>query len=52
VRTGDGLRECAARARRAIDDRSALHKLNALIALSQAPCNSQQSITQQEEAAR
>jgi anthranilate phosphoribosyltransferase len=35
VRTGDGLRECAERARRAIDDRSALHKLTALVALSQ-----------------
>jgi anthranilate phosphoribosyltransferase len=36
VRTGDGLRECAARAQRAIDEGAALHKLEALIALSQS----------------
>ena len=42
VRTGDGLRECAARAQRAIDERSALHKLEALIAMSHAPCDPQQ----------
>ena len=32
VRTGDGLRDCAARAQRAIDDGAALAKLEALIA--------------------
>jgi anthranilate phosphoribosyltransferase len=47
VRTGDGLRECAERAQRAIDDRSALHKLTALIAMSHAPCDRQQSIARQ-----
>ena len=36
VRTGDGLRECAERAQRAIDDGSAMHKLEALIAMSHA----------------
>jgi anthranilate phosphoribosyltransferase len=35
VRTGDGLRECAERAQRAIDEGAALHKLNGLIAMSQ-----------------
>jgi anthranilate phosphoribosyltransferase len=39
VRTGDGLRECAARAQRAIEDGSALAKLEALIAMSQSPCS-------------
>lgn len=36
VRTGEALRDCAACAARAIDDRSALHKLDALVALSNA----------------
>jgi anthranilate phosphoribosyltransferase len=36
VRTGDGLRECAERAQRAIDDGGALRKLSALIAMSHA----------------
>jgi anthranilate phosphoribosyltransferase len=35
VRTGDGLRECAERAQRTIDDGAALKKLEALIAMSQ-----------------
>lgn len=35
VRTGDGLRECAERAQRVIDDGSALEKLRGLIALSE-----------------
>ncbi len=35
VRTGDGLLDCAARAQRAIDDGSALHKLQALVSMSQ-----------------
>jgi anthranilate phosphoribosyltransferase len=34
VRTNDGLRECAARAQKAIDDGSALARLDALIAIS------------------
>jgi anthranilate phosphoribosyltransferase len=34
VRTGDGLRECAGRAQRAIDEGAALAKLEALIAMS------------------
>jgi anthranilate phosphoribosyltransferase len=34
VRTGDGLLDCAGRAQRAIDDGAALHKLEALIVLS------------------
>jgi anthranilate phosphoribosyltransferase len=36
VRTGDGLRECAERAGRSIDEGAALQKLEALIALSQS----------------
>jgi anthranilate phosphoribosyltransferase len=36
VRTGDGLRECAERAQRALDDGVALSKLTALVAMSQA----------------
>jgi anthranilate phosphoribosyltransferase len=36
VRTSDGLLDCAARAQRAIDDGGALHKLQALVAISQA----------------
>jgi anthranilate phosphoribosyltransferase len=36
VRTGDGLLDCAVRAQRAIDEGAALHKLQALIAMSQA----------------
>jgi anthranilate phosphoribosyltransferase len=52
VRTGDGLRECAERARRALDDRSALRKLTELIAMSQSPCDPQPSITRQEGAAQ
>jgi anthranilate phosphoribosyltransferase len=36
VRTNDGLRECAERAQKAIDDGSALAKLEALIAISNA----------------
>jgi len=36
VRTGDGLLDCAARAQRAIDDGSAMHKLEALVAMSHA----------------
>jgi anthranilate phosphoribosyltransferase len=47
VRTGDGLRECAERAQRAIDNHSALHKLAGLIAMSQAACDRQQSVTRQ-----
>lgn len=35
VRTGDGLLDCAARARKAIDEGAALAKLEALIAISQ-----------------
>jgi anthranilate phosphoribosyltransferase len=35
VRTGDGLRECAGRAQRAIDDGGALKKMEGLIAMSQ-----------------
>jgi anthranilate phosphoribosyltransferase len=35
VRTGDGLRECAERAQRVIDDGAALKKLERLIAMSQ-----------------
>ncbi len=35
VRTGDGLLDCAARAQRAMDDGSALHKLEALVSMSQ-----------------
>jgi anthranilate phosphoribosyltransferase len=35
VRTGDGLRECAERAQRCIDDGAALNKLEGLIAMSQ-----------------
>ncbi len=35
VRTGDGLLDCAARAHRAIDDGAAMHKLEALAAMSQ-----------------
>jgi anthranilate phosphoribosyltransferase len=34
VRTGDGLRDCAARAARAIDDLSALRKLESLVELT------------------
>jgi len=34
VRTGDGLRDCAERAQRAIDEGAALQKLTALIAMS------------------
>ena len=37
VRTGDGLRECAERAQRSIDDGAALAKLAALIAMSHLP---------------
>jgi anthranilate phosphoribosyltransferase len=37
VRTGDGLRECAERAQRSIDDGAALAKLSALIAMSHLP---------------
>jgi anthranilate phosphoribosyltransferase len=37
VRTGDGLRECAERAQRAIDDGAALQRLTALIAMSNTP---------------
>jgi anthranilate phosphoribosyltransferase len=36
VRTGDGLRECADRAQRLIDDGAAMKKLEGLIAMSQA----------------
>jgi anthranilate phosphoribosyltransferase len=36
VRTGDGLRECAGRAQRVMDDGAALQKLEALIAMSQS----------------
>lgn len=36
VRTGDGLRDCAERAQRVIDDGSAMHKLEALITMSHA----------------
>jgi anthranilate phosphoribosyltransferase len=36
VRTGDGLLECAGRARRAMDEGAALAKLEALIAMSQS----------------
>jgi anthranilate phosphoribosyltransferase len=36
VRTGDGLRDCAERAQRVIDDGSALGKLEALVDMSQA----------------
>ena len=36
VRTGDGLRECAERAQRAIDDGAALKKLESLIEMSQS----------------
>jgi anthranilate phosphoribosyltransferase len=35
VRTGDGLRECAARAQQAIDNGAALGKLAELVAMSQ-----------------
>jgi anthranilate phosphoribosyltransferase len=35
VRTGDGLRDCAERAQRAVDDGAALGKLESLIAMSQ-----------------
>lgn len=49
VRTGDGLRECAARAQRAIDDRSALHKLEGLVAISHSACDRQQSFNRQQE---
>jgi len=36
VRTGEGLRECAERAQRAIDEGTAIQKLTALIAASNA----------------
>ncbi len=36
VRTGDGLLDCAERAQRAIDNGAAQHKLEALVAMSQA----------------
>lgn len=36
VRTGDGLRECAERAQRAIDNGAAMHRLEGLIAMSHA----------------
>lgn len=36
VRTGDGLRECAERAQRSIDEGAALQKLEALISLTQS----------------
>ena len=36
VRTGEGLRDCAERAQRVIDEGAALVKLEALIAMSQA----------------
>lgn len=42
VRTGDGLLDCAARAQRAIDDGAAMHKLEALVAISHAEGGAEQ----------
>jgi anthranilate phosphoribosyltransferase len=45
VRTGDGWLDCAARARRAIDEGAALAKLEALIAMSQAADGAPEAVT-------
>jgi anthranilate phosphoribosyltransferase len=46
VRTGEGLLDCAARARRAIDEGAALAKLESLIAMSQAADGAPEAVTE------